>query len=479
MVMKHCIFLIMLAVTTGCTMAGPDFKVPETVSTAAYRHAGQATVAPMPAHWWQVFGDERLNRFVESAIEGSPTMRAAASRLVQAEALYGRTRADQLPEVNLGAGVSNLRTSANTAQGIVLGRNAISGSQFTTGVSLSYELDLWGKIRREVESADAQALAARYDRDGVLLLLTSQVAATYWQLRGIDAEIAILEKALANRRETLQLVEGRFAGGLTNELDVSRARIEHANAGADLHESRRQRNVLEHFLATLTGASPSIALLPPASSAASHRMPEPPVIPLGLPASLLSQRPDLAESVQNLRAANARLGVAEADFYPSIKITGNFGYASEGLQDLLKSSSQQYNYGPLSLNLPIFDGGRNKANLAYASARYDEALAHHEDLILIALREVEDALSDREQRVKQGEEQAQAQVAAARACAVAMKRYEKGVATFLDVTDAQRSSLAADRAVVRTETQKLLAAVSIARALGGGWQGKQVGDSSL
>lgn len=477
--MKHCIFLIMLALTTGCTVVGPDFKVPENVSTAAYRHAGQATVATISAHWWQAFGDEGLNRFVESAIERSPTMRAAASRLVQAEALYGRTHADQLPVVNLGAGVSNLRTSANTAQGIVLGRNVISGNQFTAGASLSYELDLWGKIHRVVESADAQVLAARYDRDGVLLLLTSQVAATYWQLRGIDAEIVILENALANRRETLQLVEGRFSGGLANELDVSRARIEYANAGADIHESRRQRNVLEHSLALLTGASPSLALLPSVSDAVSPRIPEPPALPVGLPASLLSQRPDLAESVQNLRAANARLGVAEADFYPAIQITGNFGYASEGLQDLLKSSSQQYSYGPLSLNLPIFDGGRNKANLTYASARFDETLAHHEELVLNALREVEDALSDRAQRAKQGEEQAQAQLAAARAYAVAMKRYEKGAANFLDVTDAQRSSLAADRAVVRTGTQRLLAAVSVARALGGGWQGKQVCEGSL
>jgi NodT family efflux transporter outer membrane factor (OMF) lipoprotein len=360
-----------------------------------------------------------------------------------------------------------------------LGRNAINGNQFTTGIALGYELDLWGKIHRAVEGADAQVLAARYDRDKVMLLLTSQVAATYWQLRGIDAEIMIVEDALANRLETLQLVEGRFAGGLANELDVSRARIEYSNAGADLHESRRQRNLLEHSLAALTGASPSVPLLPPANGTVGPRLPEPPLIPTGLPATLLAQRPDLAESVEHLRTANARIGVAEADFYPTIQLTGNFGYASEGLQDVLKSSSQQYSLGPLSLTLPLFDGGRNKANLAYAGARYDEALAHHQELMLNALREVEDSLSDSEQRARQGEEQAQAQLAAARAHAVAMKRYEKGVANFLDVTDAQRSSLAADRAVVRNKTQRLLAAVSVAHALGGGWQGKQGGDGSL
>jgi multidrug efflux system outer membrane protein len=465
--------VVLLAVIAGCAAVGPDFKAPETVSTAAYRHAGQAAVATLPTRWWRAFGDQRLNRLVETALEGSPTVRVAASRLVQAESLYRIKRADQLPALGIAAGVSTLRTSANSAQGIALHRTAIVGDQFTTGLSLSYELDLWGKIRRTVEGADAQALAARYDRDGVLLLLSSQVATTYWQLAGIDGEIAILEGALASRAETLQLVEARFGAGLTNELDVSRARIESSTAEADLHDARRQRYLLEHYLATLTGASPSVFLLGSAGGASGTRLPEPPAIPVGLPASLLGQRPDLAESVQILRAANARIGVAEAAFYPTIEITGNFGFASEGLQDLLKSGSRQFSYGPLSLTLPLFDGGRNKANLAYAGARYDEALGRHSELILNALREVEDALSDTQQRARQAAVLAQSQQAAARACAVARQRYEHGVANYLEVTDAQRSSLAADRAAVRTATQRLLAAVAVARALGGGWQGVQ------
>jgi len=331
---------------------------------------------------------------------------------------------------------------------------------------LSYELDLWGRVKRVVEGADAQALATQNERDGVILLLSAQVASTYWQLRGMDAELAILKQALAARTEAQQVVEARFDGGLTNELDVARTRIERANAEADLHEVQRQRNLLEHSLAVLTGASPSEPLTAALNDSV---LPEPPAIPVGLPASLLAQRPDLAASVAGLRAANANVAVAEGAFYPSLTLTGNFGYASESLSNLATGGARQFSIGPLALSLPLFDGGRNKANLALQQARYAEAVANHEGKLLTALREVEDALSDVRQRQRQGEAQAQSQQAAARAVLVANARYERGLSTYLDVTDAQRSSLAADRAAAQIRTQRLLAAVAVARSLGAGW----------
>jgi multidrug efflux system outer membrane protein len=321
-------------------------------------------------------------------------------------------------------------------------------------------------VRRIVEAADAQALAAQDDRDGVLLMLSSQVAATYWQLRGLDTELAILRNALATRRESQELIEARFNAGLSNELDVSRTRIERANAEADLHEAQRQRNTLEHALAVLVGASPSTTLI---AASADVALPQPPSIPVGLPASLLGQRPDLASSVANLQAFNAQIGVAQGAFYPALSLTGNYGYASESLRNLAQGSARQFSFGPLALSLPIFDAGRNRSNLKLAKARYDEAVANHEGRLLTALREVEDALSDVQERQQQGDVQAQAQQAAARALLVAQARYERGVSTYLDVTDAQRSTLAADRAAAQIRTQRLLAAVSVARALGGGW----------
>ena len=464
--------VLAIAISTlfaGCTTLGPDFKAPAAPADAAFRHADASTnAARLPATWWQVFGDATLDTLETRALRDNPGVEAAAQRLLQAQAQLGVVRAGQLPSVSVGAGVSNARTSSETSQGLALGDRSIEGNNYSVAASFSYELDLWGRVRRIVEASDAQALAAQIDRDGVLLMLSGQVASNYWQLRGLDAELAILRDALATRRESQDLIEARFNAGLSNELDVSRTRIERANAEADLHEVQRQRNLVEHALATLVGASPTAPLLPESPAAAA--LPQPPAIPVGLPASLVGQRPDLAASVAQLKAANAQIGVAEGAFYPALSLTGNFGYASQSLNDLASGGARQFSAGPLALSLPIFDGGRNRANLALAQARYDEARANHATRLLTALREVEDALSDVEQRHKQGDVQAQSQQAAARALLVAQARYERGVSTYLDVTDAQRSTLAADRAAAQIRTQRLLATVAVARALGGGWE---------
>lgn len=461
----------MLALLSACTTVGPDFAEPKFEPVPAYRHAANQAgdAAHLPLDSWTLFGDATLDALELRALRDNPNVAIAAQRLVEAQAQLGVVRADEGPKVAVSASTAYSHSSKDTSQAIMLGRRTVEGSNHTLGASLSYELDLWGRVRRAVESADAQALAARYDRDGVLLMLSNQVALSYFQLRGLDAEIAILDSALDTRRETEQLVSARFDTGLSNELDLSRARIERANAEADLHETRRQRQTIEHALAVLVGASPSEPLIASLGSAAKSALPTPPAIPVGLPASLLAQRPDLSSSVASLRALNAQVGVAEAAFYPSISLTGNYGFASEKLRDLTGESAQQFSIGPLALSLPIFDGGHNKANLAVSQARYAEAMASHKNKLLTALREVEDALSDVQQRQLQATAQAQAQQAAARAYEVARARYERGVSSYLDVTDAQRSSLAADRAAAQIRTQRLLAAVSLARALGGGW----------
>jgi multidrug efflux system outer membrane protein len=468
-VVHTAVALAVAALLSACGTVGKDFVAPHGIDTPAYRHASaepQNETARLPADWWTVFGDATLTQLEQRAMHDNPSVRAAAQRLVQAQAQLGVTRASELPTVGVSAGVSNSRTSAETPMGVTFGHKSIKGTEYSVGANFSYELDLWGRVRRAVEAADAQALAAQDDRDGVMLMLSSQVATTYWQLRGLDADIAILNDALATRRESQQLIEARFNAGLSNELDVSRTRIERANAEADIQEAQRQRNTLEHALAVLVGASPSQPVVAPT---AGSTLPQPPAIPVGLPASLLGQRPDLAASVATLKAFNAQVGVAEGAYYPSVSLTGNFGYASETLSNLTKGGARQFSVGPLALSLPVFEGGRIKANVNLAKARYDEAVANHEGRLLTALREVEDALSDVQQRQKQGDVQVQAQQAAARAVQVAQARYDRGVSTYLDVTDAQRSALAADRAAAQIRTQRLLAAVSVARALGGGW----------
>jgi multidrug efflux system outer membrane protein len=466
--------LTTLALLSACATVGPDFVAPKFEPAANYRHAdakssAQSGDAHLPMASWTLFADPTLDALERRALRDSPTAEAAAQRLLEAQAQLGLARSDEGVKVGVSASTAYSHTSENTSQAIMQGRRTIEGSNHTVGTSLSYELDLWGRVRRAVESADAQALAAQYDRDGVLLMLSNQVAVSYFQLRGLNAETAILESALATRRESEQLVTARFDTGLSNELDLSRARIERANAEADLHETRRQRQAIEHGLAVLVGASPSDILIATSEQAGQTALPLPPAIPVGLPAALLSQRPDLASSVASLRALNAQVGVTESAFYPSVSLTGTYGFASEQLRELTAGGSQQFSVGPLALSLPIFDGGRNKANLAASQARYGQALANHKGKLLTALREVEDALSDMQQRQLQADSQAQAQQAAARAYEVARARYDRGVSSYLDVTDAQRSSLAADRAAVQIRTQRLLAAVNLARALGGGW----------
>jgi len=458
---------LVVAALSGCAAVGPDFKAPAASTTASYRHAASSTQAALPSAWWIVFNDATLNALEERALKDSPSVQASAERLNQARAQLGLTRAAQSPQFGVSTSAAYQRSSENTSQGILPHNTSVKGMNYQLGTSMSYELDAFGRVRRLLESAQAQAAAAEDDHGGLLLTLSSQVASSYFQLRGLDAQAAILSEALASREETEQLVQSRFDAGVSNELDLSRARIETANAKSQLTDVRRQRTDVEHALAVLIGASPSEPLL----AATGAALPLPPQIPAGLPASLLAQRPDLASSVAGLRALNAQVGVAEAAFYPSISLTGSFGFASQPLGDLLQGGSRQFGIGPLAVSLPIFDGGRNQANLDAAKARYAESLANHQSKLLTALREVEDSLNDVQQLGDQAQAQDGARTAAERAVEVARARYERGVSNYLDVTDAQRSALSAERDTAQIATQRLLAAVGVARSLGGGWSG--------
>jgi outer membrane protein, multidrug efflux system len=458
---------ILAGIMQGCITVGPDFVAPQDLSAPRYRHTGQSGFAPesLPLQWWTLFGDDALDQIEQRALQDNPGLKASAFRLLQARALLDQAKAQELPSLNLGSSAERLRTSATTPQAVALGGLSVLGNQFEARGSMLYEFDIWGKVRRIVEAAGAREVAAGSDYDGVLLLLTTQVAGIYWQLRGSKLELAILEQALETRRETRRLVETRFTKGLSNELDVARSEIELENAKADLRDVERSRNALEHSLAVLVGVSPS----QPWPMRRTDRLPRPPRVPVGLPASLLAQRPDLASSVAVLRAANAEIGVAEAAYYPSLQLTGNFGYASGSLRVLTDARSRQFEIGPLAVSLPAFDGGRARAGAALARERYDEALANHQDKLLNALREVEDALSDSELLELQYRDQARARRAAERAYQIALARYERGLSNYLDVTDAQRASLAAGRAAAKIHTQRLLASVAIIRALGGSW----------
>ncbi len=460
-----------LACVAGCSSVGTDFVLPETLTSPAYRHAAPgngnaATAVPKP--WWTLFGDDRLNQLEQQALHDSPTLKASAARLLQAQAQLAFAGAAKLPDVYVGASAENLRTSANTPTALALGGVSVSGNQFVVRAPLSYELDIWGRVRRMVEAADARSVAAESDRDAVTLLVSTQVATTYWQLRGLEVELDVLKRAVDTRLESKQLVDARFQAGLSGELDATRAEVELHNSETEWHALQRQCFQLQHALAVLTGATPSRPWL----SELPVALPTPPQVPVGLPAALLGQRPDLATSVALLRSANAEVGVSEGALYPSLQLTGNFGYASQSLRRLTDDGSRMFELGPIALSLPLLDGGRSRAGVKLAEARYAEALANHKSKLLNALREVEDALSDTEELQRQSDSQALTQTAAARLVQVALARYEQGLSSYLEVADAQRSALIADRGATQIRTQRLLTSVALVRAFGGGWSAR-------
>jgi len=467
----------------ACLLAGcagtPILSVPAAapVAPAAYQNdtaTGAATgtsAAAMPADWWQAYQDPELSALIASALEHNPGIDIAAARLMAARAQLQSLDAERQARVNASSGASYGETSKNTPTGIAMGRRGVQGSKYAVGIDASWEWDVWGRRARAVEAGEARTAAAEADMAGVRLALSAEVALYYWQCRAAEADLALLENTSSARAEAEQLLSSRFDAGLIGEFDVVRSRVELANAQADVEDARRRRSLAEHALATLTGKP--LRDFGVASWNRQRTLPAPPAVAPGLPADLLARRPDLAASSHQVRAQLAQRGVAEAAFYPVIALTGDFGFASRSLEELARSGSRQFNIGPLALSLPIFDGGRNQANLELAEARYHEALAVHRNTLLVALREVDDALTEMKARQLQMRAQQASLDAARRAAGIASARYDKGVASYLDAIDAQRSVLAIERGLLQSRAQALYASVQLVRALGGGWQGGQ------
>jgi multidrug efflux system outer membrane protein len=460
-----------LGAMAGCAAVGPDFGAPSWPDEPpAYR----GTVAPTPANeavpgsdWWGLFHDDGLDRLEALAAAQSSTLKAAAARLLQARAQWSVGDAARWPGVGAAVTAERLRTSGTTPQGAAFRGRSIAGPQYGVGASLSYEIDLWGRLTRLDESNQAHVESAEADLDAARLMLSTQVAATYWQWRGARVEVDQLSRMLDVQDETRQLMAARLDAGLTSEADVSRAEVERENTVIERENLLRQVDELEHALCVLVGQPPSSPLALPRAPSAS--LPPPPVIPAGVPAQLLHRRPDLVASVATLHAANASIGVAQADLFPSIELTGQYGFASHALHSLLEPASRQFDIGPLGVHLPLLDGGRSKASLALAEARYAEAEADHRGKLLTALREVEDALSDVEHGHAQWSSVVVAQRETRRLVAVSTARSDQGLTNYLDVLSARRNALMADRTAAQIGTQRLVGSVALVRAIGGGW----------
>lgn len=459
--------LIAARLVTGCTTLGPDFRAPDPQAPAAFKSAAPASKpTALPDDWWTLFGDARLDALERDALAASPTLAAAQARAERARALLAGTRADETPRVGVDAAAQRLRTSASVATApVVQGRRvAVEADQWQVQAGFGWELDLWGRVRRSTESTQAQLDAATLDAAGARLALTADVAQAWLTLRALDDEARIVAAARDSRRDALRVVQARFDAGSTQELDLQRARTELANAEADAGDLERRRALGEHALAVLTGRAPSDFT----AGATPMDLVPPPAIAAGIPAEVLQRRPDVAQAVALLHAASAQIGVAEAAFYPTLRLTGAFGVASDDLGALLAAPARLFNAGP-AVSLPILDGGRNRANLAAAQAARDEARAAYHQRVLQALREVDDVLADLQQRRAIAEAQSRAAAAAERAVRVARLRYEQGASSYLEVTDSDRSALAALRALAQTRAAQWQGTVQLVKALGGGW----------
>ena len=476
--------LALLLALAGCAV-GPDYHRPEADTPAAYKEAAATTAQPsapagnagswqqaqpsddaLRGAWWKIFNDATLDALEIQAQDANQNLKAAAARLGQARALLRNAKSDRYPEIDAGFGPTRQRASP-ASQGYPDNGPAVSSTLWRAQTSVSYEADLFGRVSSSVDAAtaDAQQSAALYR--SVLLALQADVAQGYFQVRELDTELQIYRRTVDLRSQTMNLIQHRYDAGDIGELDLARARTDLESARADEAGVARNRAAAEHALAVLLGKTPAEFSLPaqPIMRVAID-------IPAGLPSSLLERRPDIAAAERAMAAANARIGVAKAAFFPSLTLTGAAGFESAALGDLFNWSSRTFLLGPLvgtALSLPIFDGGRRQSNLDRARAVYEEDVADYRQTVLTAFREVEDDLASLRLLHGQTEAQDAALQAATRAASLSQTQYREGAVSYLDVLDADRSALQQQRASAQLDGDRARTVVSLIRALGGGW----------
>lgn len=459
-----------LAVVASASHAavGPRYVRPTNDIPTAYKDtnvgswqvANPADAAPRD-DWWRWFQDETLNQWVAQVDQANQDLQAALARVEQARAGARQAKSEYFPSLSFDPNYNRNRYSPN-APLIFPIRHA---HDIRVPFDLSYELDLWGRVRRAFESArlDADARAAAFQ--SLRLALISETVQLYFSLRATDAELAIVSRTLDLWREQLQLIQSRAKAGAASELDVSRLQTEVSSVAADFAAVKRKRQELITALAVLVGR--------PASAFEWSAMPlpldaMPPLVPAGLPSELLERRPDIAEAERDLAARNARIGVAKAAFFPTVRLTGTAGWESADVDSLFNWESRIWSLGP-SITLPIFQGARNRAQLRRAQAAWDEGVALYRQRVLVAFKEVQDALTASRLLSEQSAAQTEAVEAARRTAELSKVRYNAGFVSSLEVVDSSRTALTAERQSAQLAGQRFVTAVQLIKALGGGW----------
>ena len=447
----------------GCVV-GPDYVRPASTLPEHYPTVGTESraTAPVNPEWWTLFNDATLNQLVDQALAANQDLQAAVARLEASEAAARAVGAAFYPAVGLDASASRNRISGETASGREGGPLRYNNRR--AALTLSYEVDLWGRVQRSNEAARAEVLSSRFGRDSIRLALIGQVANEYLALRSHDAQLEVTRQTLESRRESRKIVQARLDAGSASGLELAQAESALSGAQGQWSQVKRLRALAENQLGLLTG-QPGLRI----AAASLEQIPLPPTPPAGLPSSLLAARPDVRQAEENLVAANARIGVAKAAYFPSIGLTGLYGGESVALADLFSGSAGIWS-AAIGLAMPIFNAGKTGAGVDQATAIQQESVATYRKTLQTAFREVSDAIVNLGDYADE-EAAFAAQVAASRrALDLAQTRYASGYAAYLDVLDSQRTLNAAQLLYLASRKNRLSAAVDLFKALGGGWQ---------
>jgi len=463
--------VIVSVILAGCTV-GPKYQRPVAPAPEAWSSEGPwRAAAPKDSipkgAWWEVFHDDQLNQYEQQLLAANQSLAAAQDRLSRARSLARVASAGLFPTMSTDPSASGVRYSGNRP-GSATPETVLTQSVYQIPFALNYEVDLFGRVRKTLEAANANLQSTAADLQNVQLVLTAELAADYFSLRELDAETQVVQDSITIETKGLELVNNRHEGGLASGLDLAQQQTILDSTTTQLYLVRQQRATFEHAIAVLTGTPASTFHVPVAALDAT-----PPPVPLGVPSDMLERRPDVATAERIMAQQNALVGVAQTAFYPQFTISGGGGFQSISIGALITAPSAVWAVGG-DLLQPIFNGGRNRATLAATKSSYDESVANYRQSVLVAFQQVEDGLSSLDALSQAAASQSSAVNFSRRSLELSNNRYVGGVATYLDVVTAQVALLNNQRLATQLLGQQMVTSVYLVKALGGGWDASAI-----
>jgi len=448
----------------GCSV-GPDYKRPDALPAAAFKSAvpDDAGESSLGADWWTLFNDSQLTQLEETAIKNNQSIQAAMASVQQARAAAKGVKSAFYPALSFDPSVTRSHTSANTNPNPAFSSNGVTSTNYLLPFDLTYEVDIWGQVRRAVEASNAQVQATLAQYEVVRQTLEADLAQDYFTLHSYDAQYETLTATVATYQTQLDLTNTQFRAGLAGAADVASAEALLDSTQTQQIDIKRLRDEEEFAIAILLNQSPSNFSLTP-----NPLTLPPPSIPAGLPSDLLRRRPDVAVAERNLAAANAQIGVATSEYYPQLSLTGAAGFESIKSSNLLDWSSRIWSLGP-SINWPLFEGGKLQAQVEEQKAAYDQLLAQYRSQVLSAYQDVENSLTDLHSRADEAKAQDAAVQASENYVRLTLLQYRQGLVDYLQVEDANRTLLANQLSAEQILNERLVSTVLLIKALGGGW----------